>query len=145
MSISRIGISINDYQNTDKVEFARSILSPHSYRQTPEVKLTLIKTFNNIIKNNFFFKLSHFLTCVIVDNEIKDISLIGKAAHRLFQLRMMKPLITLLDYTRRLDDAKDIPNIAMFYARVFEWLFDKTSLFLFSFYINCLFVCFFFS
>lgn len=71
------------------------------------------------------------MTCVIVDNEIRDAVLIGKAAHRLFQLRMMKPLVALLDYTKRLEDSKAIPNIAMFYARVFEWMFDKTGIIIF--------------
>lgn len=86
-----------------KIEFIRSILSR---RQTPEI--------------------AHLVVCVLIDNEITDPQLISRVAQQLLQLKMFNPLLGLLKYARRSSvEAHSIPNLPTYYARVFEWVFNK--------------------
>uniref|UniRef100_A0A914IAM4 RZZ complex subunit KNTC1/ROD C-terminal domain-containing protein n=1 Tax=Globodera rostochiensis TaxID=31243 RepID=A0A914IAM4_GLORO len=108
-SLCRIDIPMKDLQESEKrVEFVRSILSPQSiYRQTPEI--------------------ARLLLCLIVDSDIDDLATLGKAAQRLVQLRLSRPLLELLKYLRSIKnkEIRTIPNISTFFAKTFEALFDK--------------------
>uniref|UniRef100_A0A183C4K6 non-specific serine/threonine protein kinase n=1 Tax=Globodera pallida TaxID=36090 RepID=A0A183C4K6_GLOPA len=108
-SLCRIDIPMKDLQESEKrVEFVRSILSPQSiYRQTPEI--------------------ARLLLCLIVDSDIDDLATLGKAAQRLVQLRLSRPLLELLKYLRTIKnkEIRTIPNISTFFAKTFEALFDK--------------------
>lgn len=70
------------------------------------------------------------MVCLIVDIEIDDLAIIGKAAQRLVQLRLPKPLVELLKYTRSIrgKDVRTIPNLPTYFAKTFEALLDKIGL-----------------
>ncbi|KAL3091163.1 hypothetical protein niasHS_004282 [Heterodera schachtii] len=107
-SLCRIDSSPKDLKEAERVDFVRTILSPQSiFRQTPEI--------------------ARLLVCLIVDNDIDDLTTLGKAAQRLVQLRLSVPLLELLKYLRNIKgkDIRTIPNISAFFAKTFEALFDK--------------------
>lgn len=73
--------------------------------------------------------MAHLIVCLILDNDIYDSVLIGKACQVLLQLRMINPLLGLLRYVRRnWVDIQNLPNITTYYARLFEWMFDKMGM-----------------
>lgn len=78
-------------------------------------------------------QIANLLFCLVVDNGIDDLALLGKTADRLLQLRLSRQLQELLKYIRGIlnKDIVNIPNLAMYYGHTFEALFGKLGLILF--------------
>lgn len=93
-------VDINFHGEDD--DLFRTFLAPQSqYRQTAEI--------------------SHMLACAVLDRNVTDIATIGKVAHRLHSLRLKRHLRALLKYVRHIADVHLLPNIGLYYSRVFEW------------------------
>lgn len=107
LSVCRMDLSIKEFSLMNKQELVRNILSPRShYRQTPEIV--------------------YLLSALIIDNQLKDqLELVEKTMQRLTHLRMTKPLLSLLKFSRAVAETSEIPHLASYYARVFEWTYDE--------------------
>ncbi|KAI1708966.1 kinetochore-associated protein rod-1 [Ditylenchus destructor] len=120
LSVSRPDMGITEFnamlfpkEKTDQLSaFLNSLLAPQSqYRQTPEV--------------------AHLLTTAICDTQLTDVAVLAKAAERLQQLRMMRPLLGLLRYARKMvpqNELRHFPNLNMYYGRCFEAIFEKCDM-----------------
>jgi len=110
LSVCRLDLNIKEFSLMNKQELVRSILSPRSlYRQTPEIV--------------------YLLSVLIIDNQLKEhLELVEKTMQRLMHLRMTKPLLSLLKFTRNVSEPTEISQLASYYARVFEWTYDERGM-----------------